>query len=68
MNFNIYVTDTQFKFRPPAPPGAWAPPNAYSGYGAQQHQQQVTIIVVMTISASDMVQKSGLGPDFSEIV
>merc|ERR1712192_206422 len=25
--------------RPPAPPGAWAPPNAYSGYGAQHHQQ-----------------------------
>jgi len=24
--------------RPPAP-GAWAPPNAYSGYGAQHHQQ-----------------------------
>jgi len=25
--------------RPPAPPGAWAPPNAYSGFGAQHHQQ-----------------------------
>ena len=24
--------------RPPAPPGAWAPPSAYSGYGAQQQQ------------------------------
>jgi len=26
-------------YRPPAPPGAWAPPNTYSGYGAQHHQQ-----------------------------
>jgi len=26
--------------RPPAPPGAWAPPrNTYSGYGTQHHQQ-----------------------------
>merc|ERR1712218_452526 len=25
--------------RPPAPPGAWAPPNTFSGYGAQHHQQ-----------------------------
>lgn len=24
--------------RPPAPPAAWAPPSAYSGYGAQQQQ------------------------------
>ena len=29
----------KFFFRPPAPPGAWAPPNAYSGFGAQHHQQ-----------------------------
>jgi len=25
--------------RPPAPPGAWAPPNTFSGYGSQHHQQ-----------------------------
>ena len=32
----LTLTDTS---RPPAPPGAWAPPpSAYSGYGAQQQQ------------------------------
>ena len=31
----LTLTDT---LRPPAPPGAWAPPSAYSGYGAQQQQ------------------------------
>ena len=31
----LTLTETS---RPAAPPGAWAPPSPYSGYGAQQQQ------------------------------
>ena len=49
----LTLTDTS---RPPAPPGAWAPPSAYSGYGAQQQQviddrhDIVEVIIMMYIT------------------